>query len=123
MLRLCELNIELKFGENLKIRVPKEVVVFGTLSVESRGSMGAWHPTYLADGVCAYFPEQSQTHSKTSRHTGYQPPSNRFAYPVKNKIQILSQLLQKLQILPSRERKTLFSPLYRDSLAEPALVN
>lgn len=110
MLRLCELNIELKFGENLKIRVPKEVVVFGTLSVESRGSMGAWHPTYLADGVCAYFPEQSQTHSKTSRHTGYQPPSNRFAYPVKNKIQILSQLLQKLQILPSRERKTLFSP-------------
>lgn len=35
MLRLCELNIELKFGENLKIRVPKEVVVFGTLSVES----------------------------------------------------------------------------------------
>lgn len=31
MLRLCELNIELKFGENLKIWVPKEVVVFGKL--------------------------------------------------------------------------------------------
>lgn len=108
MLRLCELNIELKFGENLKLWVPKEVIVFGMLSVESWGSLGALHPTHLADGIWAYFLEQSQTHSKTSRHTGYQHPSNRFAYPVKNKIQILSQLLRKLQILPSKELKTPF---------------
>lgn len=40
---------------------------------------GALLPTHLADGVCVHVLEQSQTHSKTSRHTAYQHPSNRFA--------------------------------------------
>lgn len=109
MLRLCELNIELKFGENLKIWVPKEVVVFGKLHWGWRAEAPRVPCTPLTWRYLHSLSRKKQKLTPKPQEALVSASSNRFAYPVKNNIQILSQLLWKQQILPSREKKTPFS--------------
>lgn len=76
MLRLCELNIELKFGENLKIWVPKEVVVFGKPCCLWRAEAPRV-PCAPLTSLMAFaltFENKAKIHSKTSRSTGFSIP-------------------------------------------------